>query len=152
MTHTFLMNAGRWTFQGHWLERDQEPQTIKGKIIVVWSDDHWFTMVSKVVFAGPSGQAPLPDLILKYRGRLNDQAQHYTFVLKHSQLGAVEGEGWAAPASIIQRFWSLDDRQRRSGFEAIHRVSDDRYLLSSSIMAGHQLLSTLEATLDRQPS
>jgi hypothetical protein len=149
VTHTFLMQAGRWTFQGHWLERDQPPQAIEGKTIVVWSDDHWFTLVSKVIFAAQP--TPLPDLVLKYRGRLDNQTQHYTFVLKHSQLGAVEGEGWVAPASIIHRFWSLDDRQRRSGFETIHRVSDDRYLLSSSIMAGHQLLNTLEATLYRQP-
>lgn len=147
MTHTFLMEAGRWTFEGHWLERDQDPQPVEGKLLVTWSQDNWFNMVSKLVFpASP----PQPDVILKYRGRLGDAAQHYTFVLQHSRLGPVEGEGWIGPKSIIQRFWSLEDRQRRGGFETIHQVNNDRYLLSSSIMMGHQLLSTLEATLERQ--
>ncbi|PZD71976.1 hypothetical protein C1752_04379 [Acaryochloris thomasi RCC1774] len=147
MKHTFLMDAGRWTFKGHWLERDQAPQPIEGKILVAWSQDNWFTMISKLLFLGPS---PGSDLIMKYKGRLDSEARHYTFVLQHSQLGPVEGEGWIAPTSIVQRFWSLEDRQRRGGFETIHYVNDNHYLLSSSIMAGHSLLSTLEATLNRQ--
>jgi hypothetical protein len=141
------MDAGRWTFQGHWLERDQAPQTIEGKILVAWSQDNWFTMISKLVFQGPLQGT---DLVLKYRGRFDSEARHYTFILQHSQLGPVEGEGWIAPTSIVQRFWSLEDRQRRGGFETIHYVTDNRYLLSSSIMAGHHLLSTFEATLARQ--
>ncbi len=118
-------------------------------MLVAWSQENWFTLVSKLVFPVQPGQEQA-DLILKYRGRLDSGSQHYTFMLQHSQLGPVEGEGWIAPTSIIQRFWSLEDRQRRSGFETIHQVNNDRYLLSSSIMAGHQLLTTLEATLDRQ--
>lgn len=141
------MDAGRWTYKGHWLERNQAPQAIEGKILVAWSQANWFTMVSKLEFKG--GQST-DDLVLKYRGRLDGESRHYTFVLQHSQLGPVEGEGWITPNAIVQRFWSLEDRQRRGGFETIHYVNDNRYLLSSSIMAGHHLRSTFEATLDRQ--
>ncbi|NEQ14905.1 MAG: hypothetical protein F6K44_14095, partial [Moorea sp. SIO3E2] len=75
----------------------------------------------------------------------------YTFVLQHSLLGRVEGEGWVAPESIVQRYWVLGDRQRRSGFETRYQRNENIYYLSSSIMAGHYLNSTMEATLERQP-
>ena len=72
-----------------------------------------------------------------------------TYVLQHTELGRVEGEGWIAPESIIQRYWALGDRQRRSGFETLYRVADDRYHFSSGIMAGHYLTSALEAIIER---
>lgn len=148
------MDAGRWTFRGNWLEREQAPLPVEGKTLVAWSQDNWFTMITKLIFPDrPDLEVNhRPDVTLKYRGRLESQELQYTFVLQHSQLGQVEGEGWIAPTSIVQRFWVLDDRERRNGFETIHRVSPDRYHLSSGIMSGHNLVSTMEATLDRQKS
>ncbi|NEN97957.1 MAG: hypothetical protein F6K50_21275, partial [Moorea sp. SIO3I7] len=66
-------------------------------------------------------------------------------------LGRVEGEGWVARESIVQRYWVLGDPQRRSGFETRYQRNENIYYLSSSIMAGHYLSSTMEATLERQP-
>ncbi|HEY9615974.1 MAG TPA: hypothetical protein V6C64_03995 [Microcoleaceae cyanobacterium] len=147
MAHTFLMQPGRWTLQGNWLERNGMPIAVKGKTLVAWSRDDWFTMVTKLVFPG----ADREEIAFQYRGRLDAGERHYTFVLQHSLLGRVEGEGWLAQETIVQRYWVLGDRQRRSGFETLYRMDDNKYYLSSGIMAGHYLTSTMEATVERQP-
>lgn len=123
------------------------PVNVKGKILIAWSRDNWFTMVTKLIFPGTDRD----EISLQYRGRLNAGERQYTFVLQHSLLGRVEGEGWVAPESIVQRYWVLGDRQRRTGFETLHHLENNRYALSSSIMAGHYLNSTMEAQVDRQP-
>jgi hypothetical protein len=122
------------------------PVTVKGKILVAWSRDDWFTMVTKLIFPGSDRN----EISCQYRGRLNTGDRQYTFVLQHSLLGRVEGEGWIAPESIVQRYWVLGDRQRRTGFETLHQLTGDRYCLSSSIMAGHYLTSTMEAIVEQQ--
>jgi hypothetical protein len=95
-------------------------------------------------------EAQPQEMALQYRGRLTNGDCQYTFVLQHSQLGRVEGEGWIAPDSIIQRYWALGDRQRRTGFETLYRLDNGRYHLSSGIMTGHYLTSAMEATLQLQ--
>ncbi|NJN86128.1 MAG: hypothetical protein HC881_07175 [Leptolyngbyaceae cyanobacterium SL_7_1] len=146
MSHTFLMEAGRWGLQGSWLDRDGLPVNVRGQILVAWSRDDWFTMVTKLVF--PSTERD--EIVFQYRGRLNPGARQYTFVLQHSLLGRVEGEGWVAPESIVQRYWVLGDRQRRTGFETLHQLAESKYCLSSSVMEGHYLASTMEAIVERQ--
>lgn len=141
------MEAGRWTLQGNWLERNGMPIPVKGMTIIAWSRENWFTMVTKLVFPDSERE----DISFQYRGRLDAGERQYTFVLKHSVLGHVEGEGWVAPESIVQRYWVLGDRHRRSGFEIRYRLNDNTYYLSSGLMAGHYLTSTMEATLERQP-
>jgi hypothetical protein len=148
VAHTFLLEAGRWLLQGTWLERDGTVIPIQGKTLVAWGRDDWFTVVTKMEFSG----AERDEVTFQYRGRLSPGVQQYTFVLQHSQLGRVEGEGWVAPESIVHRYWVLGDRQRRSGFETMHRVADNLYHLTNSLMAGHHLLSTMEARLTRQPN
>jgi len=132
--------------QGSWLDRDTMPVTVKGRILIAWSRDNWYTMVTRLNFPGIDRD----EITLQYRGRLTSGDRQYTFVLQHSLLGRVEGEGWVAPESIVQRYWVLDDRQRRTGFETLHRLSENSYCLSSSIMSGHYLASTMEATVERQ--
>jgi hypothetical protein len=147
VAHTFLLESGRWILQGNWLDRDAMPVAVKGKILVAWSRDDWFTMVTKLIFP----KTDRDEISLQYRGRLNAGERQYTFVLQHSLLGRVEGEGWIAPESIVQRYWVLGDRQRRTGFETLHQLGADKYCQSSSIMAGHYLTSTMEAIVERQP-
>ncbi|NEP01876.1 MAG: hypothetical protein F6K58_25115 [Symploca sp. SIO2E9] len=146
MAHTFLMESGRWALQGNWIERNGMPVLVKGKTIVDWGQESWFTIVTKLVFPDTERE----DIRFQYRGHLDVGERQYTFVLQHSLLGRVEGEGWVTPGSIVQRYWVLGDRQRRSGFETRHRLNDNTYYLCSSIMAGHYLTSTMEATLERQ--
>ena len=146
MEHTFLIEPGRWKLQGNWLERDIPPLLVRGGILIAWSRDDWFTMVMKMTF--PSSDKE--EISLQYKGRLTSSDRQYTFVLQHSLLGRVEGEGWVAPESVVQRYWCLGDRQRRTGFETLYRLNQGRYHLSSGIMAGHYLTTAIEATLERQ--
>jgi len=146
VAHTFLMEPGRWTIEGNWLEKDGLPLTIRGATLVRWSQDNWFTMVMKLTFT----DSDRPPISFQYKGRLDSGERQYTFVLQHSVLGKVEGEGWVAPDSIIQRYWVLGDKQRRSSFETLYRIDYDTYHLSSAVMAGHYLTSAMEARLERQ--
>lgn len=148
MSHSFLIEPGRWTLQGSWLARDLLPITVKGKILVAWNSNDWFTMVTKLIF--PNGE--LDDISLQYKGRIVRGDRQYTFVLQHSVLGRVEGEGWIAPSSIVQQYWALQDRQMRTGFETLYRLSQNRYHFSGGIMAGHHLTSTMEAVVERHQS
>lgn len=146
MSHSFLLEAGRWTIEGNWLERNQSPLLVKGRTIIVWTNNNWFTMVTKLAFIG-SGRE---EISYQYRGRIDGNEQQYTYVLQQSDLGQIEGEGWVGSNSIIQRYLVLSDRQRRSGFETFYRVNHHTYHLSSGILSGHYLTSTMEAVLELQ--
>ncbi|MEM7554202.1 MAG: hypothetical protein AAF378_08880 [Cyanobacteria bacterium P01_A01_bin.84] len=148
MAHTFLLQPGRWTLQGNWLERDGKPLNVKGKTIVAWNRDDWFTMVTKLIFPG----SDRPEIALQYKGRLDQGERQYTFLLNHSSFGSVEGEGWIGLDSIVQQYWVLGNKQRYSGFETLHRLNQDSYYVSSGTMSGHFLTSTMEANLERQSS
>ncbi len=146
VAHTFLLEPGRWTLQGSWLERDCMPIGVKGMTLVAWNRDNWFSMATKLIFS----DSDRSEIALQYKGRLDRGERQYSFLLQHNLFGQVEGEGWVGPETIVQRYWVLGDRQRRSGFETLHRVSHDIYYLASGIMAGHFLISTMEASLERQ--
>lgn len=146
MTHSFLMEAGRWNLRGNWLERNENPITVKGKTIVAWTQENWFSMVTKLIFPDSDRE----EISFQYRGHLDSGEQHYTYVLQQSVLGRVEGEGWIAEQSIIQRYWVLSDRARRSGFETFYRLNDNTYTFASGMLAGHYLITTMEAILERQ--
>ncbi|MGK7944404.1 MAG: hypothetical protein AB4058_08035 [Microcystaceae cyanobacterium] len=146
MAHSFLIAAGRWTLEGYWLERSQMPMIVQGRTLVAWSRDNWFTMVTKLAFP----ESEREDISFQYRGRLDGEEQYYTYILQQSQLGRIEGEGWIAPNSIIQRYWVRGDHQRRSGFETFYQIDPQTYQLSSGILTGHHLTSTMEAKLKRQ--
>ena len=146
MAHTFLLEPGRWTMEGNWLERDGMPISVKGRTLVAWSRDNWFTMATKLIFPG-SDRA---EISLQYKGRLDKEERQYSFLLQHNLLGKIEGEGWIGVDTIVQHYWVLGDRQRRSGFETMHRISEKAYYLSGGVMAGHFLTDTIEVSLERQ--
>ena len=146
MAHTFLLEPGRWIMEGNWLERHGMPISVKGMTLVAWSRDNWFTMATKLIFPG-SDRA---EISLQYKGRLDKEERQYTFLLQHNLLGKIEGEGWIGVDTIVQRYWVLGDRQRRSGFETMYHISENSYYLSSGMMAGYVLTNTIEASLERQ--
>ncbi|AFZ00212.1 hypothetical protein [Calothrix sp. PCC 6303] len=146
MAHAFLLEPGRWTLQGSWLERDGMPINVKGMTLVAWSRDNWFTMATKLIFPG-SDRA---EIALQYKGRMDDGERNYSFLLQHNQLGQIEGEGWIGPDTIVQHYRVLNDRQRRSGFETLHRLNKNSYHLTTGILVGHFLSSSMEASLERQ--
>ena len=148
MPHTFLVQPGKWTFEGNWIERDSMSIGVKGRTLVGWSrDNFWFTMVTKLTFADSDRQ----ELTMAYKGRIDSDERRFTFVLDHSDLGKVEGEGIIGPDSIVQRYWVMGDKRLRTGFQTFYRRDSNVYLLTSGIIAGQNLESTMEAVLTRHP-
>ncbi|NJK71877.1 MAG: hypothetical protein HC926_00025 [Synechococcaceae cyanobacterium SM2_3_60] len=99
----------------------QSPEPFRGNANVRWDQSDWFT--SLLTLESKSGGT----LNLEYRGRVPVTAERYTFVLQHGELGRVEGEGWITPQAIMQRFWVLNDPQKRTGVEKLlfklHRIA-----------------------------
>lgn len=145
MAHAFLLESGSWNLTGNWIEREGLVVPLKGKTIVSWGKDDWFAMVTKLILDNPDRT----EVLWRYRGRMSDQSRRYTFVLEHSVVGKMEGEGIIGDQAIIQRYWALQDSQRRSGFETISRLDAKTYLLSSAAMSGPRLNNTAEAQLVR---
>ncbi|MBE9060176.1 hypothetical protein [cf. Phormidesmis sp. LEGE 11477] len=153
MSHSFLLEPGRWKLQGTWLTRDTLPVSIKGKILVAWKQADCFMVATKISFLEPDIlEEPPADIVIQSRGRMTAQNRQYTFVLQHSELGQTEGEGWIAPESIVQRYWGVSDKRRRTGFETLRQISPDKYHFSGGVMSGHYLSSTMEAEIIRQSS
>ena len=146
MAHSFLLKPGNWRLNGHWLEQNENPIPLLGNSLITWKQDQWFTIVTKLTIA----QETERNISYKYKGYLDLGGKYYTYVLQHSILGNIEGEGWIGPQTIIQHYWVLGKSQRHTGFETFYRLSDDSYRLSGGFLAGHSLKSTLEATLNHQ--
>ena len=146
MTHTFLLQPGRWNSCGTWQEGNKPPLTVTGKTVVAWSMDNWFTMITKLNIQGQSDR----DITWRYRGYLEPNAQQYTFILTHSPMGKIEGEGWIGGKSVVQRYWVLDDQYKRTGFETFHQVDYQNYHLAHSFIDMNRLTSFMELDFIRQ--
>lgn len=122
------------------------PIGVKGKTLVGWSKDNfWFTMVTKLTFPN----SDRPELTMAYKGRIDSDDRRFTFVVEHSDLGKIEGEGIIGPDSITQRYWVMGDKKMRTGFQTLYRRDQNVYSLASAIIAGQNLESTMEAVLTR---
>ncbi len=143
MTHTFLLQPGRWKSTGVWQEGSNPALAVTGKTVVAWSADNWFTMITKI-------NVKDQDTTWQYRGYLEPETHRYTFILTHSQMGKIEGEGWVGAKSIVQKYWVLDDPQKRSGFEAFYQIDDHNYRLVHSSAGTNRLASLMELQFSRQ--
>lgn len=120
---------------------------IAGHSSVRWHGTDWFHAILR--FHYPEDETARP-LLLEYKGRLTQGTQRYTFVLQHSQLGRVEGEGWIAPATLLHRYWVLGGAQKRFGIESFFRANESHYCYSSSVTEGLKLLGGIEAAIERR--
>ena len=146
MPHTFLVQPGKWTLEGNWIERDSMPIAVKGRTLVGWSKDNfWFTMVTKLTFPNSDRD----ELTMAYKGRIDSDERRFTYVADDSALGKIEGEGIIAPDSIIQRYWVMGDKRARTGFQTLYRRDNNTYSLASGLISGQNLESTMEAVLTR---
>ena len=146
MPHTFLVQPGKWTLEGNWIERDSMPIAVKGRTLVGWSKDNfWFTMVTKLTFPNSDRE----ELTMAYKGRIDSDERRFTYVADDSALGKIEGEGIIAPDSIIQRYWVMGDKRARTGFQTLYRRDNNIYSLASGLISGQNLESTMEAVLTR---
>ena len=146
VTHTCLVQPGKWTLEGNWIEGDSMPIRVKGKTLVGWSrDNYWFTMVTKLTFP----DSDRSELTTAYKGRIDSDERRFTFMVDDSSLGKVEGEGIIGPDSITQRYWVMGDKKVRTGFQTLYRRDPNIYYLVSGIVAGQNLESTMEVCLTR---
>lgn len=146
VAHTFLVQPGKWTLEGNWIDGDSMPIQVKGRTLVGWSrDNFWFTMVTKLTFPNSDRE----ELTMAYKGRIDTDERRFTFVVDDSSLGKVEGEGIIGPDSIVQRYWVMGDKKMRTGFQTLYRRDHNIYSLASGLMAGQNLESTMEALLTR---
>jgi hypothetical protein len=146
VAHTFLVQPGKWTLEGNWIERDSMPIAVKGRTLVGWSKDNfWFTMVTKLTFPNSDRE----ELTMAYKGRIDSDERRFTYVADDSALGKIEGEGIIAPDSIIQRYWVMGDKRARTGFQTLYRRDNNNYSLASGLISGQNLESTMEAVLTR---
>ncbi len=146
MAHTFLVQPGKWTLEGNWIDRDSMPIAVKGRTLVGWSKDNfWFTMVTKLTFPNSDRE----ELTMAYKGRIDSDERRFTYVADDSALGKIEGEGIIAPDSIIQRYWVMGDKRARTGFQTLYRRDNNIYSLASGLISGQNLESTMEAVLTR---
>jgi len=146
VAHTFLVQPGKWTLEGNWIDRDSMPIAVKGRTLVGWSKDNfWFTMVTKLTFPNSDRE----ELTMAYKGRIDSDERRFTYVADDSALGKIEGEGIIAPDSIIQRYWVMGDRRARTGFQTLYRRDNNSYSLASGLISGQNLESTMEAVLTR---
>jgi hypothetical protein len=102
-------------------------------------------MVTKLTFPNTDRE----ELTMAYKGRIDSDERRFTFVVDDSSLGKVEGEGIIGPDSIIQRYWVMGDKKMRTGFQTLYRRDNNIYSLTSGIIAGQNLESTMEAVLTR---
>lgn len=146
MAHSFLLEPGNWIIQGYLLKRHKQPIAVRGQTTVVWQGENWFTISGRLILDSNIE----PEIQYKYRGHLDSNEKYYTYVLKHSVLGNIEGEGWIGQQSIVQCYWVVGATQKHTGFDNYYRLNENIYHLSSTILSGHHLGSTMEATLKRQ--
>ncbi|MDJ0742809.1 MAG: hypothetical protein QNJ32_05540 [Xenococcaceae cyanobacterium MO_167.B27] len=143
MTHSFLLQPGRWSINGYFRQKEEIPVTVRGFILITWKQEYWFKMVTQLILNNQSQS----EIICKYKGHLDNDRKSYTYVLQHSILGNIEGEGWISSQSIIQYHWIVGASHRRTGMDTFYYLSEDVYHLTSVILESHNLSSVMEATL-----
>jgi len=156
--HSFLLEPGQWILKGLWCDSSRTTTlSVEGTVTLSWNQPNWFCWHQQLKFPSKehkSNQNHFSDcseINFVYQGYLSFPQNQYTFVLKHNILGNLEGNGWINSSWIIQRYWVLNDRKRRQGFETLYQESIGTYRLCSCLTYGHQIMTTLEATLVRSP-
>ena len=143
MTHSFLLKPGKWTINGYLRHKNRPPVNVKGLITIKWKQEYWFKMVTQLMLSDQSQS----EIICQYKGHLDNQGKSYTYVLQHSILGNIEGEGWISSQSIIQYHWIVGSSQRRTGIDTFFYLGENIYHFTSVILESHNLSSTMEATI-----
>ncbi len=145
MAHSFLVESGYWNVSGHWFKKNSTPIPLQGNIQIAWKRENWFKMSTCLTCEDETAT----QIVSQCRGNLNYEEKYYTYVAQHSLLGNIEGEGRLGLQSIIQYYWFIGTASKQKGIETLYCVDQNTYYLVSSILDGHSLKNTIEATLKR---
>ena len=88
MSHSFLIQPGRWHMSGHTIDQAGQATTISGTWHVRWTQDEWFQMIAQLQLEGSTACWDL-----NYKGFLGPEAQIYNYVSTHTKWGRLEGHG-----------------------------------------------------------
>ena len=145
MTHSFLIDSGYWNISGYWHKPNLSPIALEGGIQTTWKRANWFKITTSLTCKNESATK----IIYQSRGNLNYEEKSYTYVAQHSLLGNIEGEGRLNLRSIIQYYWFMETANYQKGLDTYYQIDRDTYFLTGSILDGHSIKSTIEATLKR---
>ena len=145
MTHSFLLESSYWNVRGHWLKPGVTPIPVSGNIQIAWKQENWFKLTTCLACQDETET----QIVYQSRGNLNHEEKYYTYVSQHSLLGNIEGEGRLGFQSIIQYYWFIGTASKQKGLDTFYRLDRDTYYLTSSILEGHSVKNTIEATLKR---
>ena len=145
MTHSFLVESGYWNVNGHWLKSNAKPIPLQGNIQIAWKQENWFKLTTSLTCDDETAT----QIIYQCRGNLNYEEKYYTYVSQHSLFGNIEGEGRLGFQSIIQYYWFIGTAKNSRGLDTYYCIDQNTYHFTSSILEGHTLKSTIEATLKR---
>ena len=145
MAHSFLVESGYWSVNGYWLKPKLAPILLEGGIQVAWKQANWFKINTSLTCDDEAETK----IIYQCRGNLNYEAKYYTYVSQHSLLGNIEGEGRLGERSIIQYYWFIGTASKKKGLDTFFYIDQNTYYFTSSILDGHNIINTIEATLKR---
>ena len=145
MAHSFLIDPGYWNVSGYWLKPNLAPIVLEGGIQTTWKRANWFKVTTSLTCKDESATK----IIYQSRGNLNYEEKSYTYVAQHNLLGNIEGEGRLNSCSIIQYCWFMETANYQKGLDTYYQIDQNTYFLTSSILDGHSIKSTIEATLKR---
>ncbi|MDJ0588678.1 MAG: hypothetical protein QNJ72_01610 [Pleurocapsa sp. MO_226.B13] len=145
MAHSFLLESGYWKVTGHWLRQNFSPIPLEGNIQIAWKRENWFKLTTSLICQDETKT----EIVYQCRGNLNYEEKYYTYVSQHSLLGNIEGEGRLGFQSIVQYYWLIGTASQQKGLDTFYCLDRDTYHLTSSILEGHSLKNTIEATLKR---
>ncbi len=144
MAHSFLVESGYWNVSGYWLKPNLVTVPLQGGIKIDWRAN-WFKTTTSLTCEDETETK----IIYQCRGNLNYEANYYTYVSQHSLLGNIEGEGRLGAQSIIQYYWFIGTASKQKGLDTYYCLDQNTYYLTSSILDGHSIKHTIEATIKR---
>ena len=145
MAHSFLLESSYWNIQGYWLKPNTAPIPLEGNINIAWKRENWFKLTTHLTCQDRTQT----QIVYQSRGSLNYEEKYYTYVSQHSLLGNIEGEGRLGFQSIIQYYWVIGASTKQKGLDTYYCLDSNTYHFTSSILEGHSVKNTIEATLKR---
>lgn len=142
MAHSFLVQSAKWDLSGHYKDRDSNAVLVEGTIAISWKRESWFKVETQLV--SPQWESPI---VARCKGHLDSLEKSYNYVLQHSILGNIEGEGHLGSDSIVQHYWVVGSTQRQLGFDTYYRLNETEYHLTSVFLENQNLKNMMEAKL-----
>ena len=143
MNHSFLLRPAKWHLEGLYTKQGKTSFPSQGEVSITWKRESWFKIETRLTI----GES-VSEIVTRCKGHLDSSGKSYTYVLQHSILGNIEGEGYFGSDSIVQYYWVVGSTKRCLGFDTFYYLSQSEYHLTSVFLENHDLKNTMEAKLN----